>query len=694
MLSTNHSKPFDTFYLFKTRVVHRILRAYSSVFFCYSPWVGAWFALISWASPRTAFSGFFSLLCTWVFGRLLSIKPPGDLHLVNGLLCGLFLSAYYPISIQLLVGLIIATLFITISTNWLCSFMWNLGKIPLMTLPFVLGTWPLIIIFHERQLASFPSLIFTQDKLPSFLSSTFTDVFFSSVGGLMLVPYPLTGALIFLGLLVASRYLAFLVISGYLVGALILDTFGYYFLITQTGYNFMLAAIAVGGIFMVPGKFSYFIALCASALSALFIIVLYKLLFNINLPLLVLPFLLSTYFWLGGLNFRSTKNTKALNLDTPVTPEISWEKHRLETERGIHLDSAFISQRFLEDWQVNYDSTIGRQYFSRVGDAIDQPIYSPVDASVIEIRDSANPEYQKAAIDAPWGNFIMLRDYLGQYIFLPHLKKGSIKTHPGAWVVAGQPVACCEKFNDEYRLYILVQKGVRPSSEPLPYHLSHIISYKPSQPKKFNLFYYPTEGDHIWSAQRDNELAQALDLQSGLTLNYIVRVKNKSEFLSLQTGRTPQGQTRLYASRDRSIGYEQTQLTLAFYDSQGDKDNLLGLWALALGITPLTSQTDIWEDAPSLDLWPLGLTKRLIVKLFRPLGAGCKSVYMRTWNEESQVWIQSAVHLAVILPGIEWKATTTAIITPQKGVTKLSVDLFGKTWEAELIEEVGGKAGP
>ncbi|RUR17822.1 urea transporter [Legionella sp. km535] len=697
MLSTRLSTilNFNSVYSFKTNVVHRLFRAYATVFFCYSPWVGAWFALISWASPRTAFAGLFSLLCTSIFGRLLSINPPGDLHLVNGLLCGLFLSAYYPISIQLFLGLIIITLFITTCTNWLCNFMWNLGKVPLMTLPFVLGTWPLIILFHEQQLVSFPSLMFVQANLPSFMSFPWSDVFFSTVGGLMLVPYPLPGALIFLGLFVASRYLTFLVISGYIIGALTLHLFGYDMLITQTGYNFMLATIAIGGIFMVPGKFSYFVALCGSALAALSVVVLYKLLFPVQLPLLVLPFLLSTYFWLGGLNYRIKKKKGPLNLDMPVSPEIAWERYRLESVRGIHLESIFITQFFAEEWRVALDSKENHFYFARIDEVDEHPVYAPVNASVVEMRDSANVKHHKAAIDQSWGNFILLRDYGGQYILLPYLKKGSLKPNTGDWITAGLPIAACEQFDKEHRFYIQVQKGVRPSSEMVPYHFSNVITHKPNQPKQFNLFYYPTDGDYIVSAQRNNELAEALDLQSGLTLHYRVTCDNEPEcIMMLQTGITPQGQTRLYAQRDRSLGYEQTPLTLAFYDSQGEKDILLDLWALALGLTPLTTQAEVWSDSPALDLWPLDFGKRLLLRLIRPLGVGCRSVYTRSWNEESKVWIQKATHKADILPGMQWHAATTAFIDPEKGVIKLSLEVFGKTWEAELIQgQHSGKAG-
>lgn len=692
------------YYGIKTALFQRLFRAYATVFFSYSPWVGAWFALISWCSPRTAFAGFFSLLCTWGWGRVLSIKPPGDLHLVNGLLCGLFLSAFYPVTPQLLVGLLVVTLFVTICVNWFCNFLWNVGKVPLMSLPFVLGTWIMILIFHEKQLISFPSMIVSWKDLPDFLSWPWSNDFFSSMGGLLLVPYPLTGALVFLGICIASRYLALLAIAGYAIGALLLDFLGFGFLTVETGYNFMLVAIALGGIFMRPSLFSFFVALCGSALSAVFILSLYKLLSPLQLPMLVLPFLLSTYFWLGGLSYRTDKKQNTLSLDSPISPEIAHERYSLECARGIHIDSTYISQPFLDEWAVAYDSDIGLNYFTRpvqltdsITDngsdkimAMEQPVFAPDDASVMEMRDIVSDDYQKAALDEKWGNFILLRDYLGTYILLPYLKAGSIKPRPGEWVTRGQPIGACDAINDsEYRLYIQIQKGVRPYSKHMPFHLSNVLTYKKNQPKQFNLFYVPVAGDYLISAQRNHDLAAALTLQPALTLEYAVTDQNKrKEIMMLQTGVTPQGLTRLYAARDRSVGYEETPLSMVFYDMQGDRDILLDLWVLAMGLTPLTSQTDCWYDEPPLKRWPLGFGKRMLVALLRPLGVACKSNYTRSWDEESKVWVQKGVHRAHIMPGVNWEANTSAIIDPGLGVVRIEFKFSGHTWMAELERSI------
>lgn len=242
-----------TFLKIKSALRNNIFLPYSTVFFCYSPALGFLFALISFFSPRTAVAGLFCLVCSWVWGKLLSIKPPGNLHLVNALLSGLFLSASYPLSASLFIGLLLLALFVTITVNWLVVYMWYLGRIPLMTLPFVLGTWLVIIAFYEADIISQSTVYFLNPQLFNTISYKWLNDFFSAIGGLMLVPYPFAGALMFLGLLIASRYLAFLVVSGYVVGVVILHLLGYDFLIVKSGYNCMLVALALGGIFMVPG---------------------------------------------------------------------------------------------------------------------------------------------------------------------------------------------------------------------------------------------------------------------------------------------------------------------------------------------------------------------------------------------------------------------------------------------------------
>lgn len=671
------------------KTVVGFLRPYATAFFCYSPWIGLWFALISFCTPRTAFAGLFCLICAWVWGKLLAIKPPGDLHLVNGLLSGLFLSANYPLSTSLFIGLALLALFVTISVNWLTVYMWYMGKIPLMTLPFVLGTWLVIIVFHEENIPSLPSAAFLSEHILDTTSWSWLNDFFSAMGGLMLVPYPLTGALMFLALFLASRYLAFLAASGYIVGALTLHLLGYDDLIVKSGYNFMLVTIALGGIFMVPSFSSYLISLGGSALSCLFVIALFKLLDPWSIPVLVMPFLLSTYFWIGGLGPRIDKTKGLLYLDAPISPEIAWDNARLSKARGMNLNEAPTLRLFQGEWLIEYNSIMKCDYFSR---AVSNPkeeliILSPAEAIFLSSRntfDLSSGAPWEVALSKEWGDFILMRDRLGQYILLARLQPQSIIPKPNEWVTAGQPIAKCGKSEDnaKFCLYIQYQMGPRPASDRIPYHLVNVLSYKENQPREFHLFYYPVAGDYVSQVERDADILAAIHLPPGIKRTYRIKDDRDREYIGdTQTGMTSLGQSRIYASKDCSVAYELSTACLTYYDKQGKRNTLLDVYLLGLGVTPLTTLADTWTDEPSIHLWPLNLWQRLFLAIVRPLGLGCKTRYTRIWDEKSKQWMQNAIHRAHIIPGVTWEAKTSALLDPAVGMTHLKLEMFGKTWE-------------
>lgn len=679
-------------YKIQRAIKEELLRPYASVFFCYTAWIGFWFALLSFFSPRTALAGLFSLACTWMWGRLLFMKPPGNLHLVNGLLCGLFLTAHYPITLTLIVALVIITVFLTVTVNWLTVYMWHLGKIPLMTLPFVLGTWLVILVFQQVNLPTLPPPIFLNTALPDVISWQWSNDFFSAVGGLFLIPYPITGALIFLGLFFASRYLVFLAISGYIVGALVLYSLGYQFIAIKTGYNFMLVSIALGGIFMVPGLVSYFIALGASALSGLFTIVLFKMLDPSQLPVLIMPFLLSTYFWIGGLGPRLDRNRGMLYLDYPISPEIAWDNARISHARGVSFDGSSIIKLFQGEWLVEYDETIKSSYLSReVNDPEEKfSILAPAEGIILSLRNTPNNHNDVAnawdlAIDQEWGSFILMRDRLGQYYFLPKLKPGSILPQPNEWVGLGQAIAECGKSEDNSRfcLYLQIQKGPAPWSDKIPYRLVEVLNYKENTPKKFNLSYNLVEGDYVSEVSNHDAILASIHLPPGLKRSFQVTDGHGRTYKGdTQTGMTALGQPRVYASRECSVAYELSKACLAFYDKQGPRNLLLDLYILSMSVSPLTKLADIWFDEPSVYLWPLSPLQRLLLAIVRPLGLGCKSEYTRTWDEDLKKWVQNAVHRAYVMPGVTWEATTTALIDPFLGFTQVTFKMSGKTWEA------------
>ena len=144
------------------------------------------------------------------------------------------------------------------------------------------------------------------------------------------------------------------------------------------------------------------------------------------------------------------------------------------------------------------------------------------------------------------------------------------------------------------------------------------------------------------------------------------------------------GQFRLVGNHGASAAFEKTSAVIGFYDRQGKADPLLDLWLLALGLTPLSINAESWSDRPAMRLLPLGIGRRILAALLRPLGTGCDSRYCRHWDETLQVWRQEGVHCIHLAPGIEWRATTLALIQPELGVRRLRLDCFGQSWEAVL----------
>ncbi|MFZ4702004.1 MAG: hypothetical protein ACOYMG_18315, partial [Candidatus Methylumidiphilus sp.] len=173
---------------------------------------------------------------------------------------------------------------------------------------------------------------------------------------------------------------------------------------------------------------------------------------------------------------------------------------------------------------------------------------------------------------------------------------------------------------------------------------------------------------------------------AGFDLCYRVKTPDNSagHTSSLHVNLSLLGQFRLTEMQGASAAFEKTAEVIGFYDRQGKKALLLDLWLLALGLTPLSSTAECWEDRPSMRLLPIGLGRRLLVALLRPLGTGCDSHYCRHWDGEMQVWRQVGKHRIRLAPGIEWQAQSLAEIKPEIGVQRMRMDCFGQIWEAVL----------
>lgn len=693
-----------------------LARAYAAVLFCESPWVGGWFALMTCWSPRAALAGLVGLIAAALWARLLALSAPGEPHLVNGLLSGLFLGAFHAFGFTLLAWIVVVALFVTLSAHWLARLLWRAGKLPVLSFPFVIGCWAILLASGASGPAGMRPAELASDAAGLF--GPWPDDFFTALGWLLLVPYPLAGALLFAGLIVASRYLALLALAGYVAGQLAMQLFDPVDT-TYIGFNFMLAAMALGGIFAVPGRASFALALAGGALAGWFSVALGGLLQPLHLPLLTLPFLLAVWLWLGGLGSRAVARAPQLTLDRPALPETAYERARLAQARGGAAESLPLLAPFYGEWRISqgfegaythripwqhaldFHITEGGRSHSGSGAAQNDyfcfglPILAPAAAQIIRSRDDL-PDVLPGEVDVVnnWGNFLLLRVAGGEHILLAHLKQSSLRVRDGEWVAAGQPLAACGSSgrSPEPHLHLHVQAGESLGGPTHAFHLANVLVRGEGGTREFHLYYRPAQGQTVSAAPRDELLSAALHLPVGRRFAYQFRLPDASntETSYLQTELTLLGQPRLVSAGGASAAYEEAQVVLGFYDRQGRRDPLLDLWLLALGLTPLSAAADRWVDRPSMRLLPLGLGRRLLAALLRPLGGYCDSRYRRQWDDAVHAWRQDGEHRARLMPGIEWLASTSAWIEPGQGVRRLRLDMFGRCWHAELAPETAG----
>lgn len=685
-----------------------LLQAYAAVLFCSSPRLGAWFALLTFWSPRAALAGVLGLVAAAGWARLLALSAPGAPHLINSLLCGLFLGAFHALDAILAGWIIAAALLITLCAHWLSGLLWRVGKLPLLSLPFVLGVWLI-----QLATQSSPDAAMMAAPLSGNAGTVFwpwADGFFTALGWLLLVPYPLAGALIFAGLAVASRYLALLALGGYLAGQGALLLFGRpeSMLI---GFNFMLATMALGGIFAIPGHASLIVALAGGALAGWMSVALASSLQGLHLPLLTLPFILTVYLWLGALSSRTKLAAPILLLDAPSAPETSWERARLAKARGVGgdaLHSLPLSLPYFGEWRVTqgfnghhthrdawqhaldfeiFDGdckTSGtgaaREDYFCFGAPLLAPVAGQVIAAVGELPDVAPGE---ADVTNNWGNHVLLRTAGGAHVLLAHLRQGSLLVQSGVWVAAGQTIAACGSSGRSPvpHLHLQAQAGSTLGSPTMPFHLSNVLLQLPGGKQEFRLCHQPQEGDRLAAAPRDERLAQAASLPPGMRWRYRM---DDGEVSELRSELTLLGQSRLNAGEEASVAYEETPTAIGYFDRQGERNALLDLWVLALGLSPLSSAAETWSDRPSTRLLPLGPFRRALLACLYPLGAACHSSYRRDWDESANAWCQNGKHRICVLPGLTWHACTQAWIRPNQGVIQLKLDLFSHQSSATL----------
>jgi murein DD-endopeptidase MepM/ murein hydrolase activator NlpD len=400
------------------------------------------------------------------------------------------------------------------------------------------------------------------------------------------------------------------------------------------GFNFILIAIALGGIFFIPSIKSYILAIIAVLTSNILLSSVEVFWATFGIPVFTLPFNFVTLpfiYVLGLISFpyitRYIKKTPEESLDYYLTTENRYQG----SDRNLALPFSgkwTVWQAFngkwthQGSWRYAYDFVITDEENSTYRNdglqledyyAFRKPVLSPVRGRIVKVISSLgdNPigEVDKTN---NWGNFIIIRHELNYFVKISHLMQDSIKVSEGDWVERGTILGMCGNsgYSPQPHIHIQVQATEEIGSHTIP----------------FSFFGYTISGKfYANNLPEENEIIEPLHKEKSFDLkfSYILDQKfvydvyehgKKEDEISFIIKMAPDG-TFYFDSGKGKLYFGKFEDTFYFYHLEGEDDYLKTIFS-ALPHVPLSYREELsWNDYIPIGTITKGAKRALILFL-------------------------------------------------------------------------------
>ncbi|MBT7310931.1 urea transporter, partial [bacterium] len=327
-----------------------VVYSYSEIFFARNRLVGLLILLATMIRP--AFNGGPGLLHGFLLGLtgLASILLANAIALslnlhrdtvregflgYNALLVGLAIPAMFEFTAVMpivLIMSIVAVVFLTAALRNAFGYQFNL---PVLSVPFLLVTYLAIAaspVFDTLQ-RNYDWIIDADQVLwlPDMI-----EYYLRSLGAIFFVPNVVSGLLIFIGILIFSRYAILLSWLGYFMSWILMEhlfNLPHSDIYHYVAFNFMLTGIAIGGIWFVPQFASMVLTFASILITGAVLAGSVALLEPFGLPVLILPFNVTMFLVLYAMRQR-TKDTEPKAVDFVAgSPEANREFYKMRVAR-------------------------------------------------------------------------------------------------------------------------------------------------------------------------------------------------------------------------------------------------------------------------------------------------------------------------------------------------------------------------
>lgn len=595
-----------------------LCRCYAEIFFLSDPRVGMVLLLSTMLNWNVGVAGLLSVASAWAFAWLIHVDRrvlESGCYTYNPLLVGLALGSMLSLS-WLTVFLILAagvlTFLLTIVMVHTLRLYLNL---PALSLPFVLAS----AIAYLATLR-YSNLLIQAPQPWEWLAWDFSLPpmaigFCKSLGAIFFVPSVAVGLTFSVLLAWRSRILFLLAVYGYVVGTLLRAAM--YGSLGQAcrdlnGFNFILIAMAIGGVYLVPSWKSFLIAAMGVAIS---MIVLDAVGYQFGVPAYTLPFNLVTLGLLYTLGLHAFPGMAKI---VGATPEETLE-HDLVSRARFHGQGRTLALPFFGKWTVwqafddewthqgpwryAYDFVIvdGDGETNNGGQQLKdyycygKPVLAPCRGRIVKVI-SDLPDNAVGRVDKAnnWGNYVVIQDERGFHVELSHFAAGSIRVKAGDWVEPGHTLGLCGNsgYSPQPHLHVHVQVSEQVGSATLPFSFT---SYLEGDEYRANDL--PRKSRQVEQATVSTKLEALTDflLNERLRFEVLRRGKPAGELL-LTVKMAMDGTFYFESQRGGRLYFGKQAGTFYFYRLEGG-DPWLGLLYQALPRLPLVQRDGLhWHD--------------------------------------------------------------------------------------------------
>jgi len=628
-------------------VVDGLLRSYAQILFSSSRAVGLLLLLATALAPRAAAYGAVAVLVAIASARLFRLSPEltrSGLLSYSSMLVGLGAAVLFQPTVDALVVTLVGVVTAVLMTAALHAAMSAYFNLPPLTLPFLLVFY---LVLGAARVLDVPleGLGLARIPAPEWLPAAGVT-YLESLGALFFLPRVDVGAVVLLALLVHSRIAWLLSLVGV---ALALLVAGRVVLVLDgtlpfvLGYNFILMAIAVGGVWFVPSRSSLLLAVGATLVCGMVTVGLVPLLTIGGLPLLILPFNLTIILLLYAMRLR-LKDERPKAVDDPsATPEEHLRHHVTRVARfGAHFRARFhapfmgrwrCTQGFdgehthRESWRHAWDFEVcgpGGETYRGNGEVPQDyycyrlPVIATADGTVVDVVDGVadNPIGEPNLRDN-WGNLVLVAHGPGLYSLVCHLAPGSVEVRPGQLVRRGDRLGLCGSSGRSPvpHLHFQLQASPHVGAPTIDGEL-HDVVVEPAgdgDERRWEATYVPVKGDVVRNLEPARAFARYLRMRPGDELH----LRGEGGVETLFVGVDLRGHL-LLRSRERRAAtlFERGPEMLVLYETRGDRRSLLWALQIALARLPFELADDLrWSDhlqRRDLLRWPARLAHDLI----------------------------------------------------------------------------------